>query len=878
MATCEIFVDVVPAGGGGAPSILTKAWVYLRDAGTITTLRTDARGMLIARIDGGPVDEWWLYSSPFRDQLGKTVELCFSRGELPIPTAQLPSAVFTQVTLQLRARQRRGRVATGGGTLNSLRLAEAIVELPDAQIAVTDPLELTPWMLQLQPLEVNDPYYLEGLNQGQAAFKTDIDLTEKEFNPNDRTQLPANSARLTTVAAAPAPSLDAPARGFLVRGTVGAGVNKVNLSIFNAAGNKVPLYAGETLDPVDQVSAEVSTDDAPPSFAIPVFIRDGMNGDGSLDAHLGLVQIAITTEGLAAPLQDWFTVYFCAAQLALVDDGDADTPTVGRALTGADELRVVDFDPPRAATAKAAKDNARARRLHAYAIRTRVRAGDQFPKQEMPQFMAELQLIGVRRADLGRMMQHAYFRQTGGVFDPFNPTIDMELSWRRSLSLFWKARNEARYQTLPFNESADGSVVMTFDDKGNLFDPATNQPVPSTVTSPPNALRPAPVALTFPETRRLPTVQFGQQRAWGRHRNANALETLVIEMQPAIPDATLRGGDGNLELTTLDFGVSKPGQQVTDRTSMATSRATRNFPSSAQKVSDKVAARRGTSEVGQSIEGIDVTPAVWMPTFRVGGVNISQALVIQMLTDAVGKRFTGSDPLLQFAPIQFWVETALLTVVPESGGAMFTVSGPRGTFLHPNRTNGVFGVEAGMPQFGPPSGYGVCQLDPPILPPTPGAGDDRIWSYAENITAGLNLLRTAATQFLQEWRTGTHFTVVARKALSETVKAPPLIKSPEAAVAWRQIEQSQLGRAMLQRQITRQFGGGREFSFFATTGKWDIWTTAGNAFWEIHVNDKMARRMQQLGQPYTRVTYKTTPLAEAGQGTFTPASFGPGTS
>jgi hypothetical protein len=137
-------------------------------------------------------------------------------------------------------------------------------------------------------------------------------------------------------------------------------------------------------------------------------------------------------------------------------------------------------------------------------------------------------------------------------------------------------------------------------------------------------------------------------------------------------------------------------------------------------------------------------------------------------------------------------------------------------------------------------------------------------------------LRDAARQLLGEWDKGTHYTDVKRTTITETGKLT-IVQSQEAETAWRVVRGSQTGRAMLQRAIVRSFGGGKEFTFFIGTNKWDIWVDRSRKFWDIHVNDKIAKRMKQLGLPYVPVAHREAPIEQAGQGNFGPQSFGPAT-
>lgn len=159
MASCEVFIDTVDPGSTAAGgTTLAHSWVYLRrGTGPVEVLRTDGRGMLLYRpVETVPIEYWWEYTSPCRATLGETVRLCFSRGARPVPPSELGDAVFVERQLAKRPGQRQGRfasrVSTGPARLNTLRLADVIVQLPDPKIQLTTPSELQLWPITPQHL------------------------------------------------------------------------------------------------------------------------------------------------------------------------------------------------------------------------------------------------------------------------------------------------------------------------------------------------------------------------------------------------------------------------------------------------------------------------------------------------------------------------------------------------------------------------------------------------------------------------------------------------------------------------------------------------------------------------------------------------------
>jgi hypothetical protein len=105
------------------------------------------------------------------------------------------------------------------------------------------------------------------------------------------------------------------------------------------------------------------------------------------------------------------------------------------------------------------------------------------------------------------------------------------------------------------------------------------------------------------------------------------------------------------------------------------------------------------------------------------------------------------------------------------------------------------GVQAGMPRFGAPSGFGLIQHDPPL-------GLDDLWSFYANVRQGMKFLIMTKGGEAYQHLNGLH-------ALDQG---------------------SQLDKAVLVRETVRRYNGGREFT--REGGHWIIHTTVSAKYHE----------------------------------------------
>jgi len=273
----------------------------------------------------------------------------------------------------------------------------------------------------------------------------------------------------------------------------------------------------------------------------------------------------------------------------------------------------------------------------------------------------------------------------------------------------------------------------------------------------------------------------GQQRRWGRQMGALQKDTLVVEWQPRLVDATnnetIRGGDGAFELMSVSVNSRRiDGGLVPDTGGKLVS------PSAAE-------------------------PDARLPTFRIRGSNPNLRDDVLPLIDALVQEFFNAHNdranvenflvQVEFLPLPVWQETMRRVLHVESGSGHFDKR--TGDNRHDDFRGVHHGLERDMPIFGPPHGYGISQLDDIGRAITV----DEVWNYMDNIRAAIGLLmRDKAGPALNFFTHGA---------------------GPTAAHNFTHLLQRRQ-QAMLRREAVRRYNGGQEFQF--ESGKWVIHTTA----------------------------------------------------
>ncbi len=101
--------------------------------------------------------------------------------------------------------------------------------------------------------------------------------------------------------------------------------------------------------------------------------------------------------------------------------------------------------------------------------------------------------------------------------------------------------------------------------------------------------------------------------------------------------------------------------------------------------------------------------------------------------------------------------------------------------------------------------------------------------------------------------------------------------------AWEPVAGTQRGRAMIQREAIRAYGGGFEFTYFAGAGPdgrlesgdaWHIWSTPSEQWWDAHVDAKLRMHMG-TAYPTERDTERSEASTCEGQLLFAEALYGP---
>ncbi len=668
------------------------------------------------------------YTARFVIDTGSRVGVFATFDPAPLPAEALsavPDHVFLPRTINaaaLGAASGAGQVAPtavpGPATSNALVVAPTTtLALPPARVATT-----TPALYSLAPLLFDlptDDYLREGLPQGAALW-----------------QGPNTSLSITDGGAPPArgDATRPKERGVRVKGTVDPSVTAVQLVLSTTAGTRVKIRPSPTATSDDHLNLDLTANAG--TFDAAVFF------DHAPDAFGPIFIYVIPTAPADTVLADVRPVLLVGIQIALVDDGASspDGATAGPMLIESDEVTVVDFagQSPQA-TAGALLAASRARRMARYAIGFRDRSAGRLP--EMPMWMAELQLFGINGSILERLLQQ---RKRSLPGQPTSLAVStswtLQLDWV-GLDQGWTPPSFQSHDSFPAT-AADGQVTLKFalDDNGKLVEPLS--------------MTPARAAVSFPtSTRRAPDVVL-RSRPWSRvagGASASSMDAMVLEWQPNIVGGQpvgemIRGGDGALSLTD----VTVDGTPVV-RGMSATANGSSPAPTNG--------------------------PIAQLPAFRVEGKNPGTPAELEdmfhgplaSLVEQIAR-----DVFATLGPsrlgVEAWISTLKLLMQHESKGRHFHDDRPMNM-----RFSGVtFGLERGMPLFGPPHGYGIAQLD------TPRPSANAVWSFAENIRA--------AARLLMHDKAGA-----SEGALGQVLGS------------------DRRSRAIFRRDVVRRYNGGREF-------------------------------------------------------------------
>jgi hypothetical protein len=813
MPACEVVIQIQ---NGQSTDVLRRAWVYWREAGNTTLLRSDQNGRLFSLRAGADRAQPRMYTERFTANSGTTVDIYYSRGALPIPDARLNehNDVFFRRTLQVAAPGQLPPANVGpNNPPNTLVGAiTAAVTLPPVLITLTSPLEMRLWPIlwelpkdcdldpncrALRPVRRTPDYHTAGFSQGSAtpppveqhAIVNNVLPDQVMFNGNAVRIRPREKALHFT-------------------GTIDSRATGVVIQMLDHAGNVVQLRPN--IHPASTPAANVAGAVQAGTYNVDVFFADAVN-------TFGIVQFFVQSTGITPPIVEAFCGYLCGFQATLVDDGLSNVNGQVRGpleMSESSDKLVVDYVDSAKPTHELIVAERRIRRMHIFEMRNRQRpfasaaaAGPTNPdvlRPEMPMWMAEFHAVGVSPAPLATLMALRAFYERS----PFDLTLDLQ--WK--LLLTWGGPDRLQDPDNLYSYSLqvaqqDHQIVrLHFGSQGQFVDAAgANVALSAGVL--PNAFDPAPTAVTFPVAgRRIPAVIVsGLQRAWGLARNAVMKETLVVEYQLRTVETRngnvvelIRGGDGSL---SLDVSIN-------------------------------------TVNVLAPSES---APAIRLPRFCVIGRNpipdISATDLENTLINALVQEFFNQHPndtAVQMLPLTAWQITARLIFHHESetyhqfenGKSRIAFLG-RGIDLY-------YGYEFKMPYFGGPHGYGIVQVD-----------------YGNSLTAIQHEHHLTRDRLLDEvWNFVDDLRGGVRHLMGE--KAQQALHS----LGGNHVADQRRMRAVFQRAVVRAYNGGMEFH----------WNGADFVIQPSHFGPKFAKPAHHSAGANAAVVYPNRVFEPDGHG------------
>jgi hypothetical protein len=735
-----------------------RAWVYLKRGDQTTLLRSDDEGRLLTTTSPDARPGFETFVKPLVLQVPVTVQVACSQGGLPIPTEALKTlaAGFCTRALDLSPDMPAGRAAIAPNLTNTVQVVPIVkIDLPPAPIEIEEPSALGLWPFFKGPIP--DDYATNGLPQGRALWPGD------HLAVSDGAAAPPADANLLPQDL-----------GVAVRGKVKNDAKQLQLLLLNAGGERVKFKpdnnTGTTA--VDSVTLDVTEEQ---KFTAKLF-------PDKPETFFGLVQVVLATkQGDPEGLVD-VVAALLGVQLGICDDAltSVDGTQRGPLVSAADEKHVVDFvvtaargPGPAAApndhlTAEiarwkaAARDalipHSRCRRMVCFTIkanRKRAPAEGEPPllMPEMPLWMVELQMLGWNKKD-GELLLRLRREQLGADHSALKiqAGFAMQLAWRSPdadlpnpkttnpycdvSKTFQGGFRQGSDDTLSFESQTLSEATLDTDVAGKLKigDDGTS----SVVSATPYAAVPYPV-----EGRRTPaTVLDGAKRSWGWRGTDASIPALVIEWQPpvATPEGfeLILGGNGTLKLEKLSVDEREISPPKTE----------------------------GSADVD--------LPS--LPVFRVKGANPASSAIEEIRDAAIRDVMAANSGAAQvrMLGIPVWRAICARILKGESRGMHF------GDKVDPAVYRGktpyqCHGLQAGMPSFGAPSGFGLGQHDPP-------RSLEDMWSFYENMRVGVKIMIVDKGGSAYRYLNGLH----------------------------RLDENSRLDKAILIRETVRGYNGGRE--------------------------------------------------------------------
>jgi hypothetical protein len=771
-----------------ADAPVKRSWVYLKQGDKTTLLRSDDEGRLLATTSSDARPGFETFVKPLVLQVPVTVEVASSQGGLPIPSDVLGglAAGFCKRDLALSPDMPAGRAAIAPNLTNTVQIVPTVkIDVPPIPIEIEEPSALGLW--PFFKASFPDDYATDGLPQGRALW-TGNHLAVRDGEPSP----PADTKSLPQDL------------GVVVRGKVNNGAKQVQLFLLNASGERLKFKPDDKAETaaVDTVTLDV---DDERKFAARLF-------PDKVEAFFGLVQVVLATkQGNPEGLAD-VVAAILGVQLGMCDDAltSADGTQRGSLVGAADEKHVVDFvvtavrgPGPAAPLAEnlkaeiarfetAAQDalapHSRCRRMVCYTIkadrqRTLAQGEPAFLMPEMPLWMVELQMLGWNKKD-GELLLRLRREQLGKdrCALKVQAAFAIELAWRSPDADLPNPKTENKYRDVDktfrgaFRKDSDGDpsfesqtlceATLDIDVSGKLK--IGDDGASAVVSETPYAATPYPI-----DGRRIAaTLLDGASRAWGWQGGNVSIPALVVEWQPPIatPEGyeLILGGNGTLKLEKL----------VVDDQAI--------LPPKPPEEDDDDDSPDSTADAA----------VMSLPTFRVKGTN-PPADAIEKIRDAAIHDVMRANPnagQVRMLNAEVWRWLAARLVAHESGGKHFDTSTGRVPYrkMAPYQCHG---VQAGMPRFGAPSGFGLIQHDPPL-------GLDDLWSFYANVRQGMKFLIMTKGGEAYQHLNGLH-------ALDQG---------------------SQLDKAVLVRETVRRYNGGREFT--REGGHWIIHTTVSAKYHE----------------------------------------------
>ena len=852
MAECEVILQTK----AGDP--ISYAWVYWNKGGKL--LMTDRGGLLYEFAFDGNRGQWCYKPtsvSRFCTPIGTEVEIYYSRGAKPIPQPRLQEHpdVFYKRKIQVEPADNlpraQAKVATGDQTKKHNTLVgtpRAVVQLPDILIGLTTPAELSfwpvlwelprDWEAAVDGPQRDERYMTDGLAQHQQWWQ--------------------QALQELVIAPAPALAVRPRERALHVIGTIDPAATGVKIQVLDRNGNVVQLRQN-----IDPSSAHVQEVTLHPPALTPFLVGPTKRFEtdiffASAVDVFGPVQIFVQSEGKDPPIVDAFTEQLVGLQISLVDDhmSNQNGQVAGQVLGEADEVVVVDFvDSPQPAPQPGNAPllpQTRARRMVAYQVANELRhlrptdpASPNVLTPQMPMWMAECQLLGVKLSDLSDLMVLRALRKyrdsgptpdfgvnqmerdlaTKGLAGNFGTGWDfpgptalwLSLEWH--LDLFWNGPDSNNGQGVyhyrrTFDSWPTQRVALRFSETGELRDSAGIAIQPGANGQVPGALAPAPAIMPFPvPNRRLPQVFVsGKRRRWGRQSGATEKDALLIEFQPLITDDNYPAPDPRYEATLGGYGKVRL-QKLT----------LNDDPIDPGRIPDAA----GVLQVAAA------EPIVELPKFLIRGNN-PQAGDVETAIDAIVDELVDGRQPPQYIALPLTPNAQdTLTFLPRNAYKLVMRDifqwesqsdgdqhGDRYVHFRTNSTLAlrygipppprVYGKVKHMPVFGAPHGYGFAQKDPPndAFLPEGCPGDILVWNFLVNLRCGILVYIDNVRASLEYFRAGA---------------------GGAAAAAFNNLLLRDQ-QAMVQRHAVRLYNGGREFRFYPAQGVWRIghWRSFNN--------------------------------------------------